>query len=69
MKDLSKNKKLQDKRRWESGWEEHEALQHNRVSRLPLSGKILWMEEAHRMVRSLQSSRSSLANPENHRKD
>lgn len=65
MKNLSKNRELQEKHRWEHGWEEHDALQRNRMSRLPLSEKILWLEEAQRMVHSLQASRSSLADPEN----
>ena len=69
MKEVAENREQQEKRQWECGWEAHEALQRDRMSRLPLSEKIQWLEEAQRMVHSLQASRSSLADPENPRGD
>jgi len=69
MKDATENRKPEEEQRWEHGWEEHETLQRHRISRLPLSEKLRWLEEAHHMVRSLQTNRSPAACPENSSKD
>jgi hypothetical protein len=45
------------KREWECGWEEHERMQLQRLSLLPLADKLTWLEEAHRILRQLESER------------
>jgi hypothetical protein len=40
-----------------SGWEDHKIEQLIRLSKLPLSEKHDWLEEAHRIVRHLQSQK------------
>lgn len=40
---------------WEEGWEAHSRKQMQRLAALPLSEKLAWLEEAHRLVMSLQS--------------
>ena len=40
---------------WEEGWEAHSRRQLRRLAALPLSEKLAWLEEAHRLVMSLQS--------------
>jgi hypothetical protein len=57
MNDSSKNQDLLKERRWECGWDEHEALQRRRLSCLSLSEKLLWLEQAQRTVIHLQASR------------
>jgi hypothetical protein len=44
-------------REWECGWEEHQKMQLRRLSLLPLADKLAWLEEAHRIVRHLESER------------
>ena len=40
---------------WERGWEGHETHQRERLSNLPLSEKLRWLEEAHHLVLHLSS--------------
>ncbi|MBI5710942.1 MAG: hypothetical protein HZC42_11670 [Candidatus Eisenbacteria bacterium] len=42
---------------WESGWEGHSRAQRRRLARLPLAEKLLWLEEAHRVILRLQGNR------------
>ena len=35
---------------WERGWEDHRRRQLERIAALPLSEKLAWLEEAHRLV-------------------
>ena len=35
---------------WERGWDGHETHQRERLSRLTLSEKLQWLEEAHHLV-------------------
>ena len=42
---------------WEQGWEHHRQLQMERLARLPMSEKLIWLEEAHRLVLYMQSER------------
>jgi hypothetical protein len=46
---------------WERGWEGHERAQRRRLARLPFPEKLKWLEEAHDLVRAMQSG---VANPE-----
>lgn len=39
-----------DRDAWEHGWNGHERQQLERLSRLPLSEKLRWLEEAHHLV-------------------
>lgn len=41
-------------RHWERGWAGHELAQMRRLARLPLSEKLAWLEEAHRLVESMR---------------
>jgi hypothetical protein len=41
--------------RW--GWEEHQRAQRRRFARVPLADKIAWLEEAHRLVLTLEKQR------------
>jgi hypothetical protein len=41
---------------WEHGWDEHERFQLQRMARLPLSEKLAWLEEAHRLVMRISKS-------------
>lgn len=63
MKDASEKEALLEERRWEHGWEEHEILQRRRLSHLSLPEKLQWLEQAHRIVRSLQASRTASGQP------
>jgi hypothetical protein len=47
---------------WESGWEEHKHSQFLRLARLPLSDKLSWLEQAHRVVLQLSLDHSSNIN-------
>jgi hypothetical protein len=40
---------------WGTGWDGHETHQRERLSRLPLSEKLRWLEEAHHLVLHLSS--------------
>lgn len=45
-------------REWERGWAGHELAQLRRLARLPLSQKLAWLEEAHRLVLQLRGQTS-----------
>jgi len=45
-----------DEHAWESGWEDHERQQLRRLAKLSLAEKLVWLEEAHRLVRNLQKA-------------
>ena len=51
---------------WEHGWDEHESMQLRRLARLPLADKLLWLEQAHRVVIQLQSGRRPDEDPSSH---
>jgi hypothetical protein len=59
MKDSRESPEQTDGRQWEHGWDEHERLQLQRLARLNLSEKLLWLEQAQRVVIQLQASRSA----------
>lgn len=42
-------------RSWESGWEDHELQQLQRLAKLSFPEKLAWLEEAHRLVRKMQA--------------
>lgn len=42
---------------WPKGWDGHELAQLRRMARLPLSEKLAWLDEAHRIVRHLEQQR------------
>ena len=44
-------------RAWDRGWKDHEQRQLERLAKLPLSEKLAWLEEAHRLVRHLGAGR------------
>ena len=48
---------------WEQGWEGHETQQLERLSRLPLSDKLRWLEEAHHLVLHLSGAAPTPATP------
>jgi hypothetical protein len=48
-------KPSQDQEVWEQGWDGHRRLQLERLAHLPLYQKLLWLEEAHRLVLHMQS--------------
>lgn len=48
---------------WERGWDGHESHQRERLSRLPLSEKLRWLEEAHYLVLHLSSVAPTAAAP------
>lgn len=35
---------------WEAGWDEHERAQRRRMAALPLSEKLLWLEQSQRLA-------------------
>ncbi len=41
-------------RYWQRGWDGHELAQMRRLARLPLSEKLQWLEEAHRLAEYLR---------------
>jgi len=45
-----------DDRAWERGWKDHADAQLARLAWLPLSEKLAWLEEAHRVARQLEAS-------------
>jgi hypothetical protein len=59
MKAFSENPKSSQESQWERGWDEHESLQLRRLASLSLADKLLWLEQAHRVVIQLQSGRRS----------
>ncbi len=40
---------------WEPGWEGHASAQRHRLSLLPLTDKLEWLEQAHLVVRHMQT--------------
>ena len=40
---------------WEPGWEGHAREQRRRLSLLPLTDKLEWLEQAHLVVRHMQT--------------
>jgi hypothetical protein len=44
---------------WPRGWEEHELAQLRRLAQLPLSEKLDWLEQAHRVVLHLSKARTT----------
>jgi hypothetical protein len=50
--------------KWEVGWDGHERAQLMRMANLPLSQKLLWLEEAEELVAHLQSQRKRLLSRE-----
>jgi hypothetical protein len=55
--DASEKRLLINERRWEHGWNEHEARQRLRMAQLSLSEKLVWLEQAQQTVNHLQKSR------------
>jgi len=51
------NNKFSDfhERVWERGWEDHRRRQMERLAALPLSDKLVWLEEAHRLLLHMRS--------------
>jgi hypothetical protein len=43
-------------RTWESGWDDHEQKQLRRLAKLSLEQKLVWLEEAHRLVRNMEKA-------------
>jgi hypothetical protein len=50
-----------DEHTWESGWDDHEQKQLRRMANLSLEQKLVWLEEAHRLVRNMQKKSSSVS--------
>ena len=50
---------LDQTRYWEQGWHGHELAQMRRMARLSLSEKLVWLEEAHRLVEHLGQQRQN----------
>jgi len=46
------------KRVWEQGWEDHSRRQMERLAALSLPEKLVWLEEAHRLVLHMQSKQT-----------
>jgi hypothetical protein len=49
-------KDSREDRVWEQGWEEHSRLQLKRLAMIPLPEKLIWLEEAHRLILHMQSA-------------
>jgi hypothetical protein len=49
-------KDSREDRVWEHGWEEHSRLQLKRLAKIPLSEKLIWLEEAHRLILHMQTA-------------
>jgi hypothetical protein len=41
---------------WETGWDDHEQQQLGRLADLSLEEKLVWLEEAHRLIRNMQKA-------------
>ena len=41
---------------WDRGWDGHDTRQLHRLAALPLTEKLRWLEEAHRLVRHLSGA-------------
>ena len=55
---MNENEPEQD-RYWEHGWDGHELAQMRRMARWPMSEKLAWLEEAHRLVEQLSQQRQA----------
>ena len=44
--------------KWDAGWDGHREAQRRRLAQLPLSEKLAWLEEAHRVVNHLRGQRA-----------
>lgn len=44
---------------WEQGWNAHEQMQLERLASLPFAEKLAWLEDSHRLVIRLATSKSS----------
>lgn len=49
---------MTDERAWDRGFDEHSLEQQRRLARLTLREKIVWLEEAQRMVEHLAKQRT-----------
>jgi len=55
---------------WDSGWDEHKLRQMQRMAAWPLTKKLEWLEEAHRLVLAFQNGKKTdeqVAQPESGR--
>ena len=52
---------------WERGWEGHERSQRRRLSKLPLSQKLQWLEEAQQVIENLRRSKRESGKDESSR--
>jgi hypothetical protein len=52
------DKDISPEKLWEQGWQDHELAQLRRLARLPLSAKLEWLEQAHKLVQQLAVARS-----------
>lgn len=41
---------------WEQGWDDHQRQQRERLSALPLSARLQWLEDAHHLAQRLSST-------------
>ena len=48
---------------WERGWQDHEQRQLERLAKLPMSEKLAWLEEAHRLVQQIRASKDRSGDP------
>lgn len=42
---------------WDRGWDEHKRRQLQRLAELPFESKLEWLEEAHALVKAIQSGK------------
>jgi hypothetical protein len=59
MRESPESPELCEEKQWERGWDEHERMQLHRLARLSLPEKLLWLEQAQRLVIQLQATRSA----------
>jgi len=69
MKDSPESQTHLEERCWERGWDGHERMQRRRLALLPLPDKLLWLEQAQRVVMHLQASRSAPAGSSDTQRD
>ena len=50
MNEPQQNQALVSERVWEQGWKDHSRRQLERLASLSLADKLVWLEEAHRLV-------------------
>jgi hypothetical protein len=51
-------------RAWEQGWQDHQRRQMKRLAQLPLSEKLVWLEEAHRLALHMGSEKLRIRTPD-----